>query len=77
MLVGSFCISVVVVKGPEGPHLLEGTIRNLILTKTGPEDPRAFVFPCQKMWGLRTGAQGVCRAPYYYEVGYIEICAGG
>ena len=73
----SFWVLDVVVKGPEGPHLLGGTTPDLIPALTGPEGPRTSV-SCQKLWGARTGARDVCRAPYYYEVGCVQwdLCWG-
>ena len=63
-------------KGPQGPHLLWAPHLGLVLASTGPEGPRMFV-SCQDLWGIRTGVRDVCRAPYYYVMGYSGIYAGG
>ena len=78
-LENTFQLPVFVAKGPESPHLLMGSNPGLILAATGPEGPRVFV-SCQNlwgMWGIRTEAQDVRRAPYYYVMGYSGIYAGG
>ena len=59
-------MSVVVVKGSKGSHLLVGPNLGLVLVATGLEGPRAFV-SCQNLWGIwgiRIGARDVRRAPY-------------
>ena len=63
-------------KSSQDPHLLWGPNVGLVLASTGSEGPRAFV-SCQYLRGIRTGTRDVRRAPYYYVVGYSEICAGG
>ena len=73
---GSFQLPFVDAKGPECPHLLWGPHSGLIRVSTGPEGPHVFV-SCQDVWGTRTGARDVCRAPYYYVVRYSGIYARG
>ena len=73
---GSFQLPNITTKGPQDPCLLWGLHLRLVSALTAPQDPRALV-SCQDLWGMRAGARDVRRAPYYYVVGYSEICAGG
>ena len=66
LLGGTFQLPVVVVKGPEGSHLLVGPNLGLVLAATGSEGLCVFV-SCQNLWGtwgIRIRAQDVHRAPY-------------